>query len=353
MAGPLADRLARRLTPRLLRWTNRAGDFFTTTHSRPKYHRHTGVWPDPDVHVADTAIVMQGPVATNADFTCETLRLYAEWMPGCRLILSTWDDTPRAQLAPIEALGAEIVLSPRPAVAGPFNVNMQLVSAAAGMRAAVAGGAEWLLKTRTDQRLGERNALAYLRTLARSFPPAAGTGQRARLLGVGLGSLKFAPYHVTDQTLFGHAEDMLAYWSAPLRTASLPGHWPDTAARIFATVPIGELSRHGAAESYICASFLETMGERPDWTLADSWRVYRDRFCFTDQAMTDFFWEKGQTISQREHTRRYDMVSNRLEMGLGEWLLLHDGTIPPAAAARYAHVLDQRFNEAVPRPGAD
>lgn len=347
---PFADRLSHRILPRLVRYTNRAGDWLTTLHRRPKAAAGYASWPDPDIDHAGMAIVMQGPIAAAGDFTLETLRLYARHMPGCDLILSTWADTPERELDPVRALGVRVVLSEKPAVAGLFNVNMQITSAGAGVRAAVEAGARWVLKTRTDQRLGDRNALAFLEGLARAFPPAEGSGQEARIIGVGHGSLKFVPYHMTDQTVFGRARDMLAYWTPPLREAAPPAHWPGTLPEIFARVPIGELARHGAAESYIASSFLRRMGHEPAWTVADSWAAFRDRFCFIDPAMVDFYWEKGQTISLVEHLRRYDMVSNRYDMGFGEWLLLQTGQILAGAGARYESVLGTRFNEPVPEP---
>lgn len=344
----LADRLGMRLLPRLLRYTNQAGEALTTLHRRPKAASAYGSWPDPDIDHRDMAIVMQGPIGSG--YTRETLALYARHMPGSTLILSTWADTPEHLLAPIRALGVQVVLSEKPAVPGLFNVNMQLTSAGAGVRAAVAAGARWILKTRVDQRLGDRNALAFLKGVAEAFPPAAGTGQTARIVGVGHGSLKYVPYHITDQSVFGSAQDMLAYWTPPLREGAAPAHWPEALTDIFAQVPIGELARDGAAETYLASRFLARMGHETVWTVADSWAAYRDRFCFIDPAMVDFCWEKEQARSLVEHLRCYDMISNRYEMGFGEWLLLHGGQIPAEAGARYEGVLRTRFHEPVPAP---
>jgi len=342
------DRLSRRILPRLVRYTNRAGSALTTLHQRPRAACGYGSWPDPDIDHRRMAIVMQGPISSG--FTLETLKLYARHMPGCDIILSTWADTPEHVLAPIRALGVRVVLSEKPAIAGLFNVNMQITSAAAGVRAAVAAGALWVLKTRVDQRLGDRNALAFLKGMAQAFPPAAGTGQTARIIGVGHGSLKFVPYHLTDQTVFGSARDMLAYWTPLLREGAAPDHWPVTSADIFAQLPIGEIARHGAAETYLASCFLQHMGHETVWTVADSWAAFRDRFCFIDPAMVDFCWEKEQANSLAEHMRRYDMISNRYEMGFGEWLLLHSGQIPATAGARYEGMLRTRFHAPVPEP---
>ena len=293
------------------------------------------------------AIAMQGPIATDDDFTLETLKIYTEHMPGVRLILSTWRDTPQSLLDPIVRLGVELVLSDKPAEPGLFNVNMQVVSAANGVRKAVEGGAEWVLKTRTDQRLYDPNAMNFLVATAKQFPVSGNQKQRHRIIGVGHGTLKFAPYHVTDQTVFGHAEDMLAYWTPPLRESLRPADWPIERSAVFSKVPIGELCRFGAAESYFASEFLIRMGRPLAWSIEDSWAAYRDHFCFVDYAATDFYWVKSQTYSLQEFTSEYDFVSNRREVGFHDWMLLYSGQLSCTSARRYEGVLKTCFTAPV------
>lgn len=341
------DRLARRILRWAVRYAIRQGEHFATYNERPKRASQIGTWPERGAPADGCAIVMQGPIATDDAFTKESLILYARNFPACKLILSTWADTPSDLLDPIQQLGVEIVLSEKPKVAGLFNVNMQLVSAGAGVRAAVAGGAEWVLKTRTDQRLYNPDAMAYLIALAQAFPVAPGFRQRHRIIGVGQGSLKFAPYHVTDQSVFGHALDMLTYWTPPLRDTPPPTGWPASIGDIYTQTPIGELCRHAAAETYITSSFLSSVGRTLDWSLADTWAAYRDHFCFADYTTTDLYWVKAQSYSLREDLIAYDRVSNRQEFTFREWLLMHTGSLKPEDAQRYEGVFATRFDDAV------
>lgn len=346
----LVDRLFDRFSRRAVAWENDRGTSFLTLHRRPRRAAEIGTWPQPGIEPARAAVVIQGPIATEHDFTLETCRLYTRLMPGAHLILTTWADTAPALLAPFADLGVTVVLSEKPAYAGPFNVNMQITTAAAGVRRAVEDGAQWVMKTRTDQRLYAPDALAFLVALAEAFPVAGGTAQRRRIVGVGLGSLKFAPYHPTDQTVFGDAQDMLAYWTPPLRERDSQEGLQTDAATLFASMPVGELCRRAAAESYLASRFLTRMGRSLDWTLEDTWAAYRDHFCFADIAATDFYWVKGQTYSQREHSVSYAALTNRTEFGFRDWLLLHGGHYAPADARPYEGVLDRRFGDAVPAP---
>ena len=358
MSLPPKDSLRSRLANRLLRWVanaeNTGGDYFTTFHRRPKRLGQIGTWPEPDCTSAGCAIVMQGPIATQDDFTLETLRLYRRNMPQAQLILSTWKDENAAILAKIADLGVQVVQSDKPQVPGLSNVNMQIVSAGAGVRHAVEQGASWVMKTRTDQRLYEPNVMPFLIGLADTFPitgtDAARGTQHKRIIGVGHGSLKFAPYHLTDQTVFGTAQDMLVYWTPPLQDSDLVSRWTSDREQIYHSESIGAASKDAVAESYLASHFLMRMGRKVDWTIEDSWRAYRDHFCVTDYGTTDFYWVKSQTYTRREMNKTYDHITNRQELSFLEWVLLHSGQLPIQSARRYGSALDKTFNDIVQKP---
>ena len=321
------------------RWT----DSYWTYHDRPKAAAEVGTWSERELACEGAAIVMQGPILARDDFTIETLKLYKRDYPSAHLIYSSWKDTEPAAVAALEALGVELVLSDKPAVPGLYNINMQLVSSANGVRRAVERGAEWVLKTRSDQRFYAAGFLSHLIGLAKTFPVVSGFRQRHRIIGAAHGTLKYAPYHATDQTVFGHAEDMQRYWGAPLREEPPPAHWPPTIAEIHPGIPVGELCRHGAAESYLASQFLLAVGRELKWTLEDSWAAFRDHFGFVDYSANDFYWGKVQVNTLREIVAEYAWVSNRQELGFRDWMLLYSGQLPCEAARRYEHALSTRF----------
>lgn len=344
----LKDKGSRKLLIQSLEYINRHASFLATYHARPKFTRDIGTWAEPQIAREPTAIVMQGPIATSDDFTIETLELYARHRPDVRMILSTWSDTDPDLLERVRATGAETVLCEKPTTPGLFNINMQMVSAGAGVRRAVELGVDWVLKTRTDQRLYEPDVLSYLATLAKTFPVRGGFDQKHRVVAVGQGSLKYVPYHVTDQTVFGHASDMLRYWTPALRLEPAPAHWPSSISEVYTQTKIGELIRAGTPECYFAAQFLAATGREVDWTVRDTWEAYRDQFCFADYTSTGFYWVKSQTWTKREHTVEYGTVTNRREMDFREWLLLYTEALPIEAAARYEDVMDTYFMEPLP-----
>jgi hypothetical protein len=61
---------------------------------------------------------------------------------------------------------------------------------------------------------------------AKSLPPEATAvdRQRHRIIGVGHGNSTFPFDHLCDQTIFGHAEDMLISLMPPLRDEPAPSY---------------------------------------------------------------------------------------------------------------------------------
>lgn len=336
----------------LLQRLNAVSNEHYTYKSRPKTASGVGLWSDPETAVPGFAVVMQGPICEQDAFTLETLRIYRRLMPTATLIISTWDDTPASVLAPIRQEGVEIVLSRQPDYPGILNINLQLESAKAGITHAIAGGASWVVKTRTDQRMLAPNLPAYLVALARTFPVKGNWPQRHRIFGLGMGTLKYGLYHLTDQTVFGWADDMLQYWSPPYRETQPRPEWPTDPAQRFATVPVAELYPEAAPETYFAAQYLTHIGRSLDWTIADSWAAFRDHFGVADLSSTDFYWIKNQGSNFLEDDRRYRGIDNRLSLDFKEWLLLYAGALDPEAAIQAEPVLRGNFYDNVAPPEA-
>jgi len=347
----LMDRIRRRVLRHTLVAETRSGAHFMTVRARPKASDAIGLCADrspkyslqPALGAENAAIVIQGPIWSADDFSLETVRLYRRNMPDCKIILSTWKDTSQQDLDRMAQEDVDIVLNERPAIPGPYNVNMQIVSSFGGMRRAAELGVEWIIKSRTDQRLYQPTIMSSLISMAQLFPPlgAAARTQKYRVFGLAGGTFKFAPYHLCDQTVFGHIDDMLSYWSPPLRESPLPESFPTDPLRRFLEVPIGKFCRYAAAEPYFASQFLLRQGRPLEWTISDSWAALRDHFGVVDQMSSDIYWVKGQRYSMRDVMGSYAALSNTAELSFLEWVQLVAGALSPDAAAAYERVLDE------------
>lgn len=269
-----------------------------------------------DVAIDDRpAIVMQGSVVTDLDFTLQTIELYRRLHPHATVVLSTWKDEDAATLARAEALGALVVTSDRPPLAGQQNVNLQIASTSAGVLAARAAGASHIAKTRTDQRLCAPDVLAFLRGLQQSYPLRQPGTQQARLVALSLNTFRYRMYGVSDMFLFGDTDDMVRYWTPPLDVRVF-----DPNVVHFRT--LREFSTWRVCEVYLCTEYLQRIGWDIAWTLKDYWRVMADQFCVVDASALDLFWPKYSCREMR--WMNYSAKSIPFtELGFRDWQVLH------------------------------
>jgi hypothetical protein len=298
---------------------------FFTYHLRPKLEKNIS---RKGVRVAPKqfAIIIQGLVMTEDDFTIETLKLYKKMYPGAKLILSTWKDAPAVVVKKAKALGVIVLLNTPPANRGIANVNLQIVSTAAGMRKAAQLNYKYCLKTRTDQRLYTPDLYRRLSTILETFPLKHAV-QKERLIGIALNTFKYRPYGVSDMFLFGRTEDMLLYWDVALD--------PRTTAVAYKTHR--EFSKGRMAEIYFSTTFLENVGHKLQWTLADSWNALGEHFCILDDEFVDIYWPKYERYLEHRAVSYGDDLQERLDFGF--WLALHQGKIKEIPEK----MLDRRF----------
>lgn len=287
-------------------------DSFVTWHDRPK-----GAAAGSPVATFGgyprTAIVVQGPVVAESGFTLAAVTSYRALFPDTDVIVSTWDDLPAATGHDLAATGAHIVTSARPADGGFGNLTLQLVSTQAGIAAARDLGAEYVLKTRSDQRLYAPQSVPFLHALLDAFPLGPdGGGQQRRLAVLDFITGMFVPYAFCDMLAFGTLDDVQAFWSAepdhrpPAEVAALPRRTPR------------EVVARRAVEIHLGRSYADRIGWSGDETLRDWWRLLAQRFVVVDAAMLDLLWVKYQ---MREYPHRgYESGSPFRTVQFADWL---------------------------------
>lgn len=266
-------------------------------------------------------IVMQGPILLESDFTLESLRLYTRMFPGVRLVLSTWDSDPVEAIAKLLP-DVHIVQNRRPDNPGPSNINMQIVSAREGIRfACEALHSRFVLKTRTDMRLYNPNALLDMLALLDQFPCKSADPQRARLVVIS-DVVKYMHYAVPDKTMFGSASDMWTYWSLPLDERPAGAVPSQPTMRTYA--------QQRPAEVYLLRQYLQRVGWQEDGTLEDHFRVLRDLFVVYDRSAADLYWPKY--AHQLEFRfKQYGHNQMLEEFGFNDWLRLQSARYRPYA----------------------
>ena len=258
-----ASGLARKSLEGLLSVWERIFQANLTYHARPRNAGDMGIWSAPRPDLPPLGLVLQGPVLRSNNFTLESVKLYKRTFPGTTIVLSTWKSEPPSVLEPFKQLGVEVLANDPPANPGQQNFNYQLISSSAGIARAAEMGAQYVMKTRTDQRVCGVNLQPLLMNLLETFPLRTPSVQKRRLIVPGIGTLKSRLYGVSDMLQFGHIDDMRLYWGAA-----------QTDNRV---LPNEKLTRRQFAmrrvcEVYLATEFLKAIGHKLDWTLRDSWQ---------------------------------------------------------------------------------
>jgi len=254
-------------------------------------------------------IVVQGPIVSDNDFTVETLKIYRKNFPSAILILSTWRDSPNL-FNKLNHLDVHIIRNEKPLTHGISNINLQIKSSYEGIRLAKELGVEYVVKTRSDQRIYSASLDSYLFSLLGEFPLTVNNGvQKKRLISISLNTFKLRMYGISDMFLFGYVDDMLLYWGVPFdlrdnskKGITTPGH------------TYKQFSKWRICETYLCTEFLKKTNRTVEYTLYDSYKVIKDLFIIIDASAIQLLWVK------------YSLDNSNLllmkELSFNDWLVL-------------------------------
>ena len=317
-------------------WRNRK-NFFITSHLRPKCASRVNVWPDELKSAPKCAVIIQGPIYKKDDFMLETVRLYKKLFPEASIIVSTWNTEDLEYIKKIKLENVEVILNAEPKIAGPSHINYQLKSSFAGIKLAEELGSEYVLKTRTDQRIYGVNVLDFFYNLLKTFPSKTGYKQKERIIGVSLNTFKYRLYDLSDMVVFGLLKDMELFWSAA------PDNRPYKADP---NLTQGEFSRLRICEMYLTSEYLKNIGRELKWTLEDSWQAMADHFIVVDQTSLDLYWHKYNKHKEFRYLK-YGAILNNREMSFLEWFNLYKGLANKKFIPE--NTLEKRFGDIVLR----
>ena len=288
------------------------GEFKTVVY-RPKRADELGIRSDKRT-TKKTAIVIQGPIKYEDDFTLETVKIYKMLYPECQIIVSTWEDE-RNRAG--ELLGGEDVIlcfSSKPLHAGYGNSAFQTISSRKGVDKALELGCERICKTRTDQRFYNPNLFYELEKLLELFPVEKGTAQKERVICISTTTDKNRLYNICDMFVYGDADDVNRYFSCPLDERDY-----DSTTQVVWT-NAAEFARQRFAEEWFVTHFIESLGYELKWTYEDS-DYYRNKlFMIIDASLLDFVWMKynNDEYKDRYYNSQKPLVPSYV--GFLEWL---------------------------------
>lgn len=272
-----------------------------------------------------TAILIQGQIVREGQFTIETISLYRKIFPNIPIIVATWEGESVEDLREIASLGARIILCKKPSSSGFLNFNLQRETTVKGLEAVKELGVSRVLKTRSDQRIYNRFAIAFLQAMLMQFPQKGDVPCKGRIFILGATTLTNFPLHVCDMLQFGFVDDVCKFWGAPAhkediergrfvsemegklrvcemltREPSIPEVW---LGRCYATLLYGEQSLCDPESVYL--------------------RMLHEAIGIIDQGQIDLSWPKYNSI---EAFRDYQVPWILERLTFEKWLSLYTGS---------------------------
>jgi len=293
-----------------------------TYHIRPKYSNSFQIRPSIKKS-SKSAIMIQGPIDHTNNFTLETIKIYKNLFTDMPLILSTWEDEEEDTIATIQDLGVEVIQSSKPesSLLGDSawkNVDLQLISAKAGIRAALNHDVEYCLKTRTDQRFYRSDLINYFLNLIELFPINDDSIQNQRIISSSFATAKYRVYGLTDMIMFGDINDLKNYWDVENYSKGIVKFIVDDSQYI-PPIIAGTLV---GAEVYLMSSYLKRIGVNLEWTLEHYWEMLRKHFLVCDSSSLDMYWNKYNKESEYQYARTYEQKTHRL-IDFADWLQIY------------------------------
>ena len=276
------------------------------------------------------AIVMQGPLMVENDFTLETAKFYKRCYPQALIIVSTWKDSDSETIEKIKQQNVVVVLSDLPDNCGNLNINYQTVNTLAGVKKAKEMGAEFVCKTRTDQRIYHTDAMRYLANLVRTFPVNNEDfveKQKGRIVTMCMpyGDL-FYPYCLADFLYFGYTEDIEELFSLPLDKRQKGGYGNGKTRRKVAEEMI-------APEIQFLREYIRRMGGNNECTVKSYWQFTKNHLVTINKDEIGLFWPKYEG-RYSENTQNGSYYLNEEENAFRcynfdfiRWLNLYQGTL--------------------------
>lgn len=275
-----------------------SGERFYTYHVRPQ--RSAAVSLDPQGSKAADGvigIVIQGPLLRSANFTMETVALYLRTFPTAQIVISTWDSEDIPYHECLKDPRAHVVKSSPPKFSGLGTTNFQLVSTQAGIGYLERLGCQYILKTRSDQRVYASGLDQYLPALLKQYPSTA-PAQQGRIVELSMNICRYRPYSMCDMFQFGLLSDMKDMWFADLDERNMSTK--EFSSRKLTSRAVSEAN---IGEIYLHRKYLEKIGVSNQISMKSYYQALLNNFIVIDKEQVDLYWHKY-------HSGEYSLAEN-------------------------------------------
>ncbi len=284
------------------------------------------------------AIILQGPIHREYNYTIETIKLYKKSYSNAVIIVSTWDDIDKVDLDKIKDLNVEVVTSDKPKFTGIGNINFQIRSTKAGLEKAKELGCDYAIKTRTDQRYEKNNLIEFLFSLKDEFKIGNDfeyLKQKERII-VAQGTSKsnmFIPYFISDFFYFGTVDDLIKLFDYDeMMVSETKADRQKIGNELKHRQSIMEYIEGRAPEIMIIKNYISEKGKRKiENSVKDYWKFVKSNLITLSHDEVGFFWAKYERrfMENNCNFKYFDdgKLESRYTWNFSNWLSLYKGYI--------------------------
>lgn len=270
--------------------------------------------------IDNIAIILQGPIRYDNDFTINTVLRYKKLYPKIQVIISTWDDEKEEFFKRCDQLDICYIKNHFPENIEKINTHYQLYSTKKAIESLDDKQIDYVLKTRTDQRIYSECFLENLMTLIKTYPKLGNLDVKERLifLNADASSYKYYAYHISDMFVFGNIKDMKCFYSIPMKSLKIVDNYDVVHGfdkKVNKLREIEHLTTLGiedvyniidsyddfinykatvVAELYIIHSFIEILKGKKivNNHLSEYWNFLAGYCCIVDKEILELYWPK-------------------------------------------------------------
>lgn len=290
---------------------NKLTPFYHTFHVRPKKQKSFFYFNS--IYKFKIAIVIQGPI-NDFNFILETINLYKKNFYFSKIIISTWKGLSKKEKNILKKLNIYLIENREPLNQQNWeggNLNRQIISTLEGIKLAKNIKCDYVLKTRTDQRICSNNIFDPLINVLKFFPLKKKYRHflQQRIITISFDALLFRHYGISDILQFGRTSDMFSFWNLNLLYKNDVKKYSPDKKNIF-------------LNSYLLINFLKNKNWQIKWSMLDSFQVFSEFFCIVDKEFFDLFWKKYDSREYR--WKSYKNFRQTTEINFYTWLNLYN-----------------------------
>jgi hypothetical protein len=273
--------------------TNRTPISFSSLNLERKLKAKKSIdFPNP--FGSELCIVIQGQIISKNFLTRNIVNYYLTNFSDVKVILSTWSNTSKIDLAAFEIFKAnfrfKLVLTDPPKSPGVFNVNNQIISAREGLRPALEMS-EFSIKTRTDQLLSSPMLLKNLHVTWNAH--RLNKESKNRIVISSLNTFAFRFYGASDMFQFGRTQDLFSFWNQ-----ELDGRPHSELTKL--SKSMRQEGKKLVAEVYLNTNYFEkVMGKPPVFSWKENIEFLKESFIIVDQHSLGQIWVKNTHLANR------------------------------------------------------